>query len=439
MEKPREFASICAILRRNRKNKYGEYPIIIRVTKNRKVAITVTEYAAHKFQWDNKNSLPNEKHPQYFEIVKFIEDAKVAMRMAMKQLALENPAFTPKDIIDRYRSNRSGYISRLNTKEEDKSISVREYYDRIMQRMEMKGQFSTKNTYVYAFMWLDRFKCMDTLKLKYINKAFLEDLLAFMIREKEREKDGPGVFGQSTLFGYFKNYKALMNKAIEDGMIGESESNFRKFKLSQFKLRKNPRPIPLEQFQKIIQLRLKPYSRIWNSRNYLVFSFLGNGINFTDLAMLEKRNIANGRVTYIRAKTGETCKFKLNDLTLGILDDYSDITFGSYLFPILKGDLSKKEKYDRIKTARGNLNRDLKTIQKLCGIDINLTFYTGRHSCASLMKTLGLTDDVIGESYGHKSQRSIKNYLKSLSTESSDTVSDRVFESLLASSIRSSD
>ena len=420
-KKSRAFASVSFILRKNRLNKIGEYPICIRITKDRVVAITSTNYSSTKGNWNPKSQRPNDGHSKYEELYDFLTDAETKLTAAMRELSANNKSFTSTDLIDNY-----------NRPKEEASIFVLDYYNRIIGRMRQKHQFSTKTTYVNAFKWLDKFHSMSTLRLDEINLTFLENLLAFMIEEKAKEKSngGTGYFEGNTLYGYFKNYKALMNKAMEEEIISEHCSNFHRFKLSQFKRKKNPRPISVEEMEKIMNLQLKPYSRIWNNRNYIVFSFLGNGINFVDMATLKHSDITNGKVDYVRHKTGVQCAFKLNALSQKIIDYYDEETYGDYVFPILLKDYGEEGQFIRINTARGDMNDDLKTIQSLCGIEAKLTFYTGRHTFSNVARDLGFSDEVIGENLGHSNGKSLKNYLRSLPKANAGAVSDRVFQTM---------
>lgn len=148
------------------------------------------------------------------------------------------------------------------------------------------------------------------------------------------------------------------------------------------------------------------------------------------MATLKYSDITKGKVDYVRHKTGVECSFKLNALSQKIIDYYKGKTHGDYIFPILLKNYSEQSQFIRINTARGDMNDDLKKIQDLCGIEANLTFYTGRHTFAQVARDLGFADEIIGENLGHSNGKSLKNYLASLSSASAAAVSDRVFQTM---------
>lgn len=426
MKKLRAFASITAILRTNRKNKYGEYPVCIRITKNRKVCLLSTPYSSPKKCWDNKIQRPNGKHYDFDELDKYLDGTISEFKKIMKELSDTVDYYSAKQVVDIY-SVRNQPSVKTSTQPQ---ITFKEFYEKLLNRMESKGHYKTKETYVTAVAWLNKFRKIEDVNFKDVTFTFLEDLLAFMVKTKESENQIS--FKPNTLFGYFKNYLAIMNKAVAERIITASCSNYKEFKLSQFKIAVNPIAIPIEQMNEIIALKLEPFTSIWNSRNYFVFSFLGSGINLVDIAKLKKENLRDGRIEYSRSKTEECCKFKLNVKTQEILKYYVGQTYGDFLFPILLKDYTKKQHHGRIKTISRKVNQDLKEIARVCGIETNLTFYVGRHTCATELKYLGFNDSAIGEGFGHVSERSIKSYLRRLPDQRIDSLNDVLYKKVLA-------
>jgi len=440
MKKPRKFASIGAMLRKNRVNKLGEHPICIRVTKNGEVCIIATEYSALKGDWDKRNNMPKNHHPDYEKVFSTLEERLKTIRVRMDELVNSNPDCSTKEIIDYYKKykepitvNDKPVATGENSESMKTCMTVKEYYDILMARMKSKGKHSTAGTYQPAFNWMNRKTPLDELKLYDITLSLLEDLWAFMVKEKEKEKlEGKrGVFEEATLFGYFKNYMALMNSAIAEGHISPLDSNFHLFKLHEnFKPKVNPRPIPIISIKKIMDLDLVPYSRIWNSRNYFLFSFFANGINFKDLALLTRQDISSQRVLWQRNKTKVDCKAKLNPKVEEILKHYEGRCFQNYLFPILTKDYTSEQLFHRLNGIRGKTNKDLKVMQKLAGIEVEISFYTGRHSFVSALQDLNVPDNEIASFIGQSDGKALRNYLSKLSDKKSDAISDMVYSEM---------
>ena len=101
---------------------------------------------------------------------------------------------------------------------------------------------------------------------------------------------------------------------------------------------------------------------------------------------------------------------------------------GEFIFPFLKEIPENKAKYiSLIGSQNAIVNRNLKAIAGLCGIQFNLSFHTARHSIAfHLMKT---TDSIhiIKEALGHSETRTTEIYLKSLDDHSIDDEMEKIY------------
>ena len=62
------------------------------------------------------------------------------------------------------------------------------------------------------------------------------------------------------------------------------------------------------------------------------------------------------------------------------------------------------------------INRKLKVVGKMVGLQQPLTMYTARHSWASIAKSNGVSISIISEGLGHDSETTTRIYLDSLET-----------------------
>src|SRR5690625_5716099 len=74
------------------------------------------------------------------------------------------------------------------------------------------------------------------------------------------------------------------------------------------------------------------------------------------------------------------------------------------------------------------VNRLLKEIQKLAGIDTNISFHISRHSFARWAKAKGLSLDFIGKALAHKKRATTEQYLDSLSEYDADRSEEHTSE-----------
>ena len=99
-----------------------------------------------------------------------------------------------------------------------------------------------------------------------------------------------------------------------------------------------------------------------------------------------------------------------------IVDTYAHLTVGSpYLLPIItKQDGTERRQYERMEHK---VNRLLKKIGALVGLQIPLTTYVGRHCWASTMRDMGASLSIVSKGLGHESLKTTQIYLSSIDTE----------------------
>ena len=141
------------------------------------------------------------------------------------------------------------------------------------------------------------------------------------------------------------------------------------------------------------------------------------------MANLTLSNIVEGRLIYIRQKTGKKINIPLNIEANNIIEKHveSDSTSG-YIFPILNVKLHKTEmqKYNRRKKVLLKVNKALKEISIITGINANLTTYVARHSYATVLKNSGVNIALIGETLGHSDLKTTQIYLDSFENSQID-------------------
>ena len=142
-------------------------------------------------------------------------------------------------------------------------------------------------------------------------------------------------------------------------------------------------------------MKIEKGTRLWHSRNFFLFGYLCQGINFTDLAGLRwDENIYIDRISYRRQKTGKPFSIKVQGKLAEILDHYRS-GFNNpdgFIFPILSSGLPETTRRHRIKNHLKKVNKDIKTICKwleIPGADI-VSYYWSRHSYATALKKDGV-------------------------------------------------
>jgi integrase len=127
------------------------------------------------------------------------------------------------------------------------------------------------------------------------------------------------------------------------------------------------------------------------------------GINLIDLFNLTDKNMVNGRIEYIRAKTGKFYSVKVEPETLEIIERYKG---EKYLINI-------HDRYKNHKDYMKHLNKGLSKIGPVIkksanGVPVmkpicsDLTTYWARHTWATIAAELDIPKETIAAGLGHE-------------------------------------
>ena len=140
--------------------------------------------------------------------------------------------------------------------------------------------------------------------------------------------------------------------------------------------------------------------------------------------MLKQKNLREGRISYIRQKTGKLISFPVQPPAIDIIIKYRTDKWSEedYLFPILDRHkhITQTQIHDRIKKANKGINRALRKIGSQLDLPLDLTTYVARHTFATVLKRSGVSTAVISESLGHSSEHVTQVYLDSFENSQID-------------------
>jgi integrase len=159
-------------------------------------------------------------------------------------------------------------------------------------------------------------------------------------------------------------------------------------------------------------------------RDLWFFSYLTNGINFSDMLRLKYKDIAGGEIHFCRQKTIRTTKDQ-KEIAATLLPEMKAIIkrWGnkdkkpdSYIFPFLSKDMDPVTEKRIIQNVIRLCNKKMAEISKALKYD-TISTYTARHSYATVLKRSGANIAFISESLGHSDLRTTENYLASFEQE----------------------
>jgi len=397
------------LLNDKRENSNAVYPIIVRVTFNRKNTSFSTGIRVHADQWDTSSLRVKSSHPNAQAYNKTVSEFNSRIQNLAYKL-LDEGEFSFEELKARLRDG--------DTKPQaQKAATFKVFSDQLVEDMLSVNQ--TGNAIVYRTT-INRFMAYTANpKLRFIDIDYklLEGFKRHLL------KDG---MKQNTVSNYFRTLRAIYNKAIKAKLVNRSKYPFLDISVKTEKTAK--RAITIDDLKAIANIHLPIKSPKWHARNYFLLSFGLIGASFTDLAYLTPANIKKGRLTYKRRKTGKELNIKLHPHTEQILLFYSG-NDSKYLLPVLEPTVTEDSMRAKALIAQWikTTNKWLGKIVEDCKLECDVTTYVARHSWATTAKRSGYSIEIIAEAMGHEHGNRITNiYLDTFDQSLIDEVNEKV-------------
>ena len=269
------------------------------------------------------------------------------------------------------------------------------------KRMQRQG---TAMTYISAYRRFKEFRGDKDLTFSELSPNMIEEYEAWLVNRN---------LMQNSIRFYLRTLNTLIHKAVDEGLLNDSDNLFSRVHLSYVKTAK--RAITAEYIRAIKKLQLPKDSTLAFARDIFMFSFYMRGMPFVDIAYLKKSDLKNGQVSYCRKKTNQLLVVEWEQEQQDIIDRYAHQTTDTpYILPIItKVNGNEYQQYLRVQE---NINRALKKIGTMIGLKMSLTFYVARHSWASIAQDMNYSIAIISEGMGHNSIRTTQTYLASIDT-----------------------
>jgi integrase len=287
--------------------------------------------------------------------------------------------------------------------------NVKQYYQSYIAECKKDNRLGTASSYECSMNSLNSLMGIEDIRFRDITVNWLKEY------EKKMLKAGKSV---SSIGIYLRPLRFLYNRAIKDRMVDNKYYPFIEYDIPTSENHK--RPLRLFEMEKLARYKGNPLYEYY--RDYFLLSFHINGINFKDLLMLQKTQLKDGVITYIRAKTALTRRKqkpiakKLNSQTMDIIERIGTGT-GKYIFPILDDKDSDEIIRQKIMNHIRNTNQALKKLAVIIGINPDISTIFARHTYTSISYKRNISAIKISESLGHTSLGTTTAYLSSMDEE----------------------
>ncbi len=391
---------------RSSTNENKERTIYYQVIKNRVIRQLKTDYRLFIHEWDEDNNsiiIDKSNRQNYLQSIEERIDWDIKrLQSIIKQLEDKRVKYTDDDIISIFQKQSN-------------EQSLFNFMQGVITRLQQMGKQRTSETYSCTLRSFMQFRENQDI--------LMEDIDSDLIIMYEAYLRNRGLTKNSTSF-YMRILRAVYNRAVEKDLT----TNRNPFKHVYTGIDKTiKRSIPLKAIKQIKNLDLSMLPSLDFARDMFLFSFYTRGMSFIDMAYLKKNDLTNGILSYRRRKTGQQLFIRWEKCMQEIVDKYKN-SLSKYLLPIIK-PMNGNER-TQYQNAMYLINRKLKEIGKMIGIQLPLTMYVARHSWASVAKNKNVPISVISEGMGHDSEMTTQIYLASLDTAIVDKANSMILNSL---------
>lgn len=283
---------------------------------------------------------------------------------------------------------------------------------------EKANEWSIKTTLMYETILASVGEFQSNLRMKGITPDFLRQYENHLSSEKK---------SISTKGIYLRQIRAVCNYAIRKKYITREKYPFTNYSVPA--AQKNKRALSNDDLKSLIEYKTEvPEEQ--KAIDFWTFSYLGNGMNFKDIAMLRYSDIKGENIKFYRSKTRSTNKGEQKEISIFLLPRMLEIiqrwgsvnkTGKEYIFPILHDGMSAREENAAIAQFVKTTNKYLKHVTDSLEWSNKVTTYFARHSYATRLKRAGVPIAYISDSLGHVNIATTENYLSSFTDETVKT------------------
>ena len=385
-------------------NKEGT--IYYQIIQNRVIRQLKTDYRLYMHEWNEVNctiNIENNNRQNYLQSIQELINWDIKrLQYITNQLENKRIKYSADDIISTFQKQ---------TNEQ----SLFNFMQGVIAQLQQMGKQRTSETY--------RCTLKSFMQFREDKDVLLEDIDSDLMLLYEAYLRNRGLTKNSTSF-YMRILRAVYNRAVEKDLT----TNRNPFKHVYTGIDKTiKRAIPFKAIKQIKNLDLSLQPSLDFARDMFLFSFYTRGMSFIDMSYLKKKDLSNGILSYRRRKTGQQLFIRWEKCMQEIVDKYNNPQ-SEYLLPIIKP--MNGDERTQYQNAMYLINRKLKGIGKMVGVQIPLTMYVARHSWASVAKNKNIPISVISEGMGHDSEMTTQIYLASLDTAVVDKANSMILNSL---------
>lgn len=376
--------SILFFIRESKARKNGNVPIEVMITVNgeRNSFSTGKQIAIEK--WDKTKQQVKGKDQETQNLNNYLKAIKAKLYQKEAELLERGFIITAQILYD-------AYFDKVESLKERSLFEVFEEHNQEQEKLVGNGvSKATHWVSVYTIRLLREFVQQkykrEDLYLRELNLNFIQSFHSFLRIDKG--------MAQNSSTKHLKLLKKIINLSVANSYMA-----FNPF--STYKVEREPVDIDFldeEELRKIINFDT-PLPRLERAKDMFLFGCF-TGLSYIDIKTLtpehfEKDNTGRIWIKKRKVKTGVLSRIPLLPIAKLILDKYKG---GEKLLPI---------------QDPADINKYLKDIAILCGINKRICFHTSRHTFASTVTLANnISLEVVSKMLGHTNTRMTAHYAK---------------------------
>lgn len=312
----------------------------------------------------------------------------------------------------------------------------------MLDQLFQQGRIGTYRAYLTTYHSLKNFlkkrKKPEEISPYDITPDLLYDYERYLMEERGASRTTVGIY--TRVFRVVYNRCIELDRSLRDSYPFGSRGSRYKVQHSMKGLKSKGDALTIEQLRTFVSSTPEPGSPEWEAKQYWLFSFYCQGMNFRDIFFLKYSNIQGQYIRYTREKTKRTEDQEILEIPLSpqiteIIAKLGnpDKRSSSYVFDVLKQ--GEKDILRIEATIMQKIQVTNARLKRLClplGLP-GITTYWSRHTYASLLKMAGVSVELIRELLGHSNIKTTEHYLKRFDYEVKKQANQRITELLLAS------
>lgn len=388
--------SVSIVLRKDKLNAKKEAPIHFRIIKSRKASYIASGIILPPSQWNQKKSRVKATHLNSARLNSYLSNKFAEIQDTVLHHEMQSQSLTSKSLREKVFGKRpSDFFG---------------FADAIVEQYRKEGRIGTgdKNRSVIAKLKDYR----PTLTFHDITPHFLASY-----EQHLREHHGNCT---NTVSKDMKFLRKVFNDAIRADVIGLEANPFGRYQIKQERTHRDY--LTEEELLRVQDCDIAADTKLALFRDMFIFAAYTGGLRISDVLQLRWANFDGSHLHIVITKTGAQVSIKVPNKGLELMCRYrrAEKSNTDFIFPLLPATLNTDNPLAldaAIATATTQVNRSLKTLANLAGIEKRLSFHISRHSFAVMGLRKGISIDKVSKLMGHAAIRETQVYAKIVNQE----------------------